>query len=66
MTDTRQAFTSDEKLQAVIRELGYRRRVYARRVAEKKMTQAQATKEIAVFEAIEADYRALAEKERLR
>lgn len=58
-------FTAAEKLAAVDRELGYRRRVYARRVAEEKMTQAMADKQIAVFEAIRHDYLASAEKERL-
>ena len=59
------AFTSAEKLAAVERELTYRRRVYARRVADEKMTQALADRQIALFEAIAADYRAAAEKERL-
>lgn len=58
-------FTAAEKLAAVERELKYRRRVYARRVAERKMTQALSDEQIAVFEAIGADYRAAAEKERL-
>lgn len=58
-------FTNAEKLKAVERELGYRRRVYAHRVANQKMTQSLADEQIAVFEAIEIDYRALARKERL-
>lgn len=58
-------FTADQKLAAIERELKLRRRVYARRVAEKRMTQALANEQIAVFEEIEADYRKLAEKERL-
>lgn len=58
-------FTADDKLAAVERELGYRRHVYARRVEAERMTQAMADKQIAVFEAIAADYRAAAEKERL-
>lgn len=62
---TAPAFTAAEKLAAVERELTYRRRVYARRVADEKMTQALADRQIALFEAIAADYRAAAEKERL-
>jgi chorismate mutase len=51
-------FTPADKLKSVERELGYRRRVYARRVAEMKMRQGDADREIAIFEAIAADYRA--------
>jgi hypothetical protein len=58
-------FTAGEKLAAVERELGYRRRVYSRRVADRTMTQTLADEQIAVFEAIRSDYIALAEKERL-
>lgn len=58
-------FTETEKLKAVERELGFRRRVYARRVTEGRMTQAKADEEIAVMEAIAADYRPRAEGERL-
>lgn len=49
-------FTPAEKLKAVERELGYRRRVYARRVGDGKMTPAQAEHEIAVFEEIRDEY----------
>ena len=52
-------FTAKDKLEAVTRELGYRRRVYARRVARLQMKQEQADREIAVMQAIEADYRKL-------
>jgi hypothetical protein len=58
-------FTNDEKLQAVKRELGYRRRVYENRVRDKKMTQEHATHQIKLFEEIEADYEARAAGERL-
>lgn len=54
-----------DKLKAVQRELGFRRRVYARRVTEGKMTQALSDEQIGVFEAIEADYVIAAGKERL-
>lgn len=58
-------FTAAEKLKGVERELGYRRRVYARRVAAGQMTQQLADEQIAIFEAIADDYRALAGRERL-
>jgi hypothetical protein len=59
------SFTAAEKLAAVMRELGFRRRVYARRVAEGKMTQQQSDREIGVFEAIAKDYESAAASERL-
>lgn len=49
-------FTAREKKAAIERELKFRRRVYPKFVAEKRMTQAQADHQIAVFEAIRADY----------
>lgn len=59
-------FTYEEKLEAVRRELTYRRRVYAARVKAEKMTKALADRQIAIFEAIEADYeKAAQKKERL-
>lgn len=58
-------FTAQEKLEAVEREIGFRRRVYARRVEERKMTQQLADFQIGVFEAIAADYREKASDERL-
>lgn len=51
------SYTAEEKLKAVERELGYRRRVYARRVSEGKMSAELAAEQIAIFEAIAADYR---------
>ena len=54
-----------DKLAAVERELGYRRRVYARRVAERKMTQELSDRQIAIFEAIAEDYREQTIKDRL-
>lgn len=59
------AFTNQEKLAAVQRELGYRRRVFERRVAEGKMSKALADEQIAVFEQIAADYQKLTEGDRL-
>ena len=58
-------FTAQQKLDAVERELGFRRRVYERRVADGKMTQQLADRQIAVFEAIAADYQAKVAGERL-
>jgi hypothetical protein len=57
LLDTPQVFTREMKLKAIERELGFRKRVYARRVDEKKMTQKEADYEIGVFEAIAEDYR---------
>jgi hypothetical protein len=57
--------TAADKLKCVERELAYRYRVFARRVDAEKMTQKQADREIALMEEIAADYRTLAERERL-
>ena len=48
--------TDFDKLQCVVRELGFRRRVYARRVEQGKMKQAEADRELAVMECIRQDY----------
>lgn len=58
-------FTATDKLRAVERELKYRHRVYERKVSEGSMTRVAADEQIAVMEAIAADYRELAAKERL-
>jgi hypothetical protein len=58
-------FTMKQKLEAIDRELAYRRRVYARRVEQGAMTQKLADRQIAIFEEIKWDYETLAEKERL-
>jgi len=58
-------FTDQEKLDAIERELTYRRRVYLRRIELGKMRTEQARFQIAIFEAIRDDYKALAEKGRL-
>lgn len=50
------AYSFEQKLAAVKRELAFRRRVYARRITEGKMTQALADEQIGVMEAIAADY----------
>lgn len=60
MTET---FTARQKQQALTREIGFRRRVYAQRVAEQRMKEADAKFQIAIFESMEADYRAKADAE---
>lgn len=59
-------FTARQKMQAAQREVGYRRRVYPRRVDDGKMTQAQADREIAIMDQIALDYGALAKAEEAR
>lgn len=54
-----------EKLRAIERELGFRRTVYPRRVAENKMTQKQAAYQLSVMEAIRDDYLKQVAKEQL-
>lgn len=51
-------FTAADKLACAERELRFRRRVYADRVAMRKMTQEKADHEVGCMEAIVADYRA--------
>lgn len=58
-------FTAEEKLKEVLRELAYRNYVYPRRIMDKKMTEAQAARQIGIMHAIAADYQELANKERL-
>jgi hypothetical protein len=52
-----------DKLKCVQRELLLRRNVYPARVITKKMMQVEADREIAIMEAIEADYRDRLERE---
>lgn len=56
-------FKSRDKMRAAQREVGYRRFVYSKRVADGKMTQQKADEEIAIMDEIAADYGALAEAE---
>lgn len=58
-------FTNEEKLEAVNRELGFRRRVYGRKVESGDMTKEFADRQIGIFEAIAADYQAKVEGDRL-
>lgn len=55
--------TNKEKLRCAERELGYRKRVYPRLIANDKMSPVHAKFEIEVMEAIAEDYRALVEAE---
>lgn len=48
--------TAQDKLNEINKELGYRRSVYSRMVAEGKMAPAAADRRIAVMEAIRDDY----------
>jgi len=59
------SFTNHDKLTAVQRELSYRRRVYANRCRDGRMTRDHADHQIALFEEIEADYERLVKAERL-
>jgi hypothetical protein len=56
--DLPDSISDRRKLECIERELGYRRRVFPRRVDNAVMTQQQADEEIAVMEAIAKDYRA--------
>ena len=58
-------FTAQQKLEAVERELSFRKRVYERFVSEGKMPKGKADWEIGIMKEIAADYRSAAEKERL-
>lgn len=60
MTDR---FTARQKQQALAREIGFRRRVYATRVVEGRMKQADADFQIGIFEEMEAEFRQRAEAE---
>lgn len=51
------AYTLEQKLAAVEREIRYRKHVYPRQVEARKMSQRFAEQQVAVFEAIAEDYR---------
>lgn len=57
--------TNETKLAAVKREIRYRKHVYPRLIEQGKITDGHANSQIAIFEAIEADYARAVEKERL-
>ncbi len=56
-------FTARQKQQALALELGFRRRVYATRVAASSMKEAYAAFQIGIFEEMEAEMRQRAEAE---
>lgn len=58
-------FTAAEKHRAVLREIEMRKSVYPRRVMAGQMSQSQANRQVAIMEAIAADYAKLMEGERL-
>ncbi len=58
-------YTEAEKLAAIKREIGWRCRVYPRLIQRGKMTTKESAEQIAVFAAIEKDYEARAQGERL-
>lgn len=58
-------YSTEEKLEAIRREISMRKTVYGRRVTENRMTQRQAEQQIGLFEEIAADYEKMAEAERL-
>lgn len=58
-------YTNEQKAKAIARELGYRRRVYNRRVDEGQMSAKKMEYEIDIFEAILADYMRKADEEKL-
>jgi hypothetical protein len=57
--------TAQEKLDEVLREIGYRQYVYPRQIAAGKMNQHTADRRIAVMQAVVDDYERELEKERL-
>jgi hypothetical protein len=57
-------FTAERIVQSITRELGFRRKVYPRSVANGGMTYEQMQEEIAIFEQIKSDYAARAEAEK--
>lgn len=58
-------WTNEQKLACVEREIALRRRVYPTRVANKRMTQQLADRQISMMEEIAEDYRRKVESERL-
>lgn len=57
-------YTAARIVKALDRELGFRRRVYGKNVANGTMSQAAMDEEIAIFEQIKADYQLRAVEER--
>lgn len=57
--------TAKDKRECAEREAKMRRRVYPRWVEQKRMTQAEADRQIALMDEIAADYRAIEQKDQL-
>lgn len=57
------SITTRDKIQAIKRELGFRKKVYPNLVLAKKMTQTQADRQVAIFEEILKDYEDLQQRE---
>jgi len=55
----------ERQVQCVERELKFRRRVYARRVVDKKMSKTQMDNELEAMEAVLATLQSIAEGQRL-
>lgn len=49
-------YTPERIIKSIEREIGFRKRLYSRKVADQSMTAAEAAEEIAIFEQIAADY----------
>lgn len=62
---TNEHFTAEEKYKAAKREVNFRKYVYPRRIEAGSISKENAAKQIAIMEAIAADYAELMEKERL-
>ena len=58
-------FPASEKLESVLREIKYRKKVYPRLVEQGKMARSTAEREVRIMEEIAADYREQAQKEQL-
>jgi hypothetical protein len=58
-------FTDQDKLEAVDREVKFRVRVYARLIAQGKMTREKADREVAIMRSIADDYHQKTLQERL-
>jgi hypothetical protein len=63
--DEARAFSARDKFNCASREVRMRMRVYPGWVEKGRMTKEQAERELALMRAIEDDYLALAEKDRL-
>lgn len=58
-------FTATEKYHAILRELGARKKIFPRQVKQGVMSPQDADYQIKIFEAIAADYKQQADKDRL-